>query len=562
MFGHKQVRLVSILMLMVIVLAACAQGAAPTTAPEATAPPEEMGRPLPADAAADQTLNYVYRGFGFMNPAREGGGNRFVISHIWMPFFIRDENHQLSPWLATGYDVNDDGTVYTIHIDPRAVWSDGSPVVAQDAIDYWEYGLDRRECVGCYLAVFSTGFTNIVGGQAIADGESTELTGAVALDDKTLQLTLVGADPIFIDNLALFNSGFPKMEDVLADDSEGHHLFAAAGTARANGPFMIEKWDPDTQEYIIVQNPNWWGDEKPYIEKIIGQNAADENVSYIMWQNDEIDIVFWLSNIREQVRDETPEVFVQIPYATNFYYQLRGANAPLEDLNLRRALIHAVDWTAAITAAWEGARNERVMTSIMTPELTCYKEGNWPDFGYDPELAREELAASSYTAEDMPLLRITPNGQSPNYIRTAEIMIEQWKENLGITNVEIRPGGPDAWGQDAEQIQVYRLSAGAILPDELSLLASHYNWFSDPEVGNYEDAVAEALLAELAVTARDAPGYCEKVQQLEAQLLSHYYFMPMIWDLYEYEVKPWVANFRTNVDNNWAGLLDMYIVEH
>ena len=35
--------------------------------------------------------------------------------------------------------------------------------------------------------------------------------------------------------------------------------------------------------------------------------------------------------------------------------------------------------------------------------------------------------------------------------------------------------------------------------------------------------------------------------------------MPMIWDLYEYEVKPWVANFRTNVDNNWAGLLDMYV---
>jgi hypothetical protein len=52
------------------------------------------------------------------------------------------------------------------------------------------------------------------------------------------------------------------------------------------------------------------------------------------------------------------------------------------------------------------------------------------------------------------------------------------------------------------------------------------------------------------------------VQEAEAKLLDHYFVLPMIWDLYEYNTKPWVKNFATNVDNNWYTLLDMYIAKH
>ena len=69
-------------------------------------------------------------------------------------------------------------------------------------------------------------------------------------------------------------------------------------------------------------------------------------------------------------------------------------------------------------------------------------------------------------------------------------------------------------------------------------------------------------LIDAATATPDDADYCEKVQAAEAKLLGHYYILPMIWDLYEYNVKPWVKNFDTNVDNNWTGLLDMYIVQH
>jgi len=536
--------------------APAAEVAAPAAAESAEAAPD--GRALPADAAEDQTIHYVTRGFSRLDPASEGGFGRFVISHLWMPFFIRDNTGAISPWLATGFDVSEDKTVYTIHINPAATWSDGSPVLAQEAKDYWAYGLDPEKCVGCYLGAFA-GFSVIDGAQAVIDGTAEEISGVVVKDDKTLEITLTGPDPIFINRLALFDTGFVKMEDVNKGET-----FASDGSARVNGPFKVRIWDLDEKKFEIEQNPNWWGETKPYITQIIAQESADENVSSIMWQNDEVDIAFFLSNVREPIRATDPDTFYQIPYATNLYFIDWVTIEPMDDINVRKALAHAVDWSTAINAAWEGSRNDRLMTSILTPELQCYQPGNWPDWGFDPAKAKEELAASKYgSAEALPKIRITTGGQSQNYIRTGEIMMEQWKENLGITDVELRPGVmADAWGQEADLVNIRRQSQGAILPDPVSLIASHYASQSSATGSGIVDEELASMLDELKLMSREDPAFCAGVLAAEAKLLGHYILLPMIWDVYEYNVKPHVMNFGTNVDNNWANLLDMYIAEH
>ena len=562
--NRQSVGLFLSLLLLIGLLAGCAAPAA--QAPAAPAPAAEAektaepaaeaahaGRALPEDAAEDQTIHYVTRNFGRLNPASEGGFGRPFTSHMWMPFFIRDNQNNISPWLATGYDVSDDGLVYTIHINPSAVWSDGSPVVAQEAIDYWSWSVSP-DCVGCwsYLRLGA-----VDGAQAVIDGEADTISGLAALDDKTLQITLSATDPLLLHALAHYNLGFVKMEDVTGGE------FAADASTRVNGPFMVEEWDVDAQKHVIVQNPGWWGETKPYIQRIISQPSPDENISFIMWQNDEVDIAHWLSNIREPLRAEDPESFILIPYATNFYYPMLTTLEPFDDINVRRALVHAVDWDAAIGAAWEGARNERVMKTHLTPELQCYKADNWPDFGFDPDLAKEELAASKYGGPDgLPKIRITTGGQSPNYIRTAEIMAEQWKTNLGITDVEIRPGGRDAYGQDADLINIIRNSWGATIPDPAAMVLGLYANYRTPNEAGLESQLLDDLVPVLKSMDRSDPEFCDKVQEFEAELLGQYYYLPMIWDLYEYNVKPWLKNFDTNVDNNWASLLDIYVAKH
>lgn len=573
--GNRLFGLISLLAILASALAAC--GGAPSAQPvvQTVVVPQTVVvqqvvekpvivTPTPAptpevkeELAADQTLRFVARALSYrLDPASEGRFGRTVISHIWMPLFLRDNKNNLQPWLATGYEVNADGTVYTVKIDPRAVWSDGTPVTAQEAKDYWTYGLDSKRCVECYLATFS-GFEVIKGAKEIIDGTGTELTGVVVKDEKTLEFHLTGPDPIFIHRLALFNTGFAKMEDV----NKGPN-YAADGTARVNGPFMVKVWDIEKKQFEIVQNPKWWGDKKPTITRIVMQEAADENVSFVQWRNNEVDIAQWLTNVREPLRRENPEQFYLIPYATNFYFPLWISLEPMDDIHVRRALAFAVDWEAAIGAAWEGSRDNRVMTGILTPELACYKPNNWPDWGYDPAKAKEELAKSRYgSADKLPKIRITTESQSPNYARMAEIMAEQWRTNLGITNVEIKPGPIDAWGQERDQVQVRRTSAGAVLPDPLNFIESHYNYHTSDGSGLKDDEVGR-MIAELRFMKRDDPQFCPKVQEVEAKLLSNYYMLPMVWEIYEFAVKPWVKNFGTNVDNNWYTLLDMYIVKH
>jgi len=525
--------------------------------------------PAPAEIAeelaADQTIRYVTRAFGRIDPASEAGFGRFIIEYLFMPLFVHDNKHNIMPWLATGYEANEDMTVYTVHINPKAVWSDGSPVTAQEAKDYWTYALDPKRCVGCYFAAF-TGFDTIVeGAREIIDGTGTELTGVVVKDDKTLEFHLKAPDPIFPHRLALFDSGFAKMEDVEKQKVQvGENIvFNANAETRFNGPYMIKVWDLDKKEYEIVQNPNWWGEKKPIIRRIIATESADENISFIQWQNNEVDIAHWLGSIRERLRATEPDTFYLIPYATNFFYMLRIQNPPMDDLNVRKALFHAVDWEKAVAAAWENFRNDRVMTSYLTPELQCYKEGNWPEWGYNPELARKELAASTYgSADKLPQIRIATGGAHPNYVRMAEIMAEQWKNNLGITDVEIKPGTLDVWGQDADTVQIVRTSQGAIIPDPLNLVSAHYNQYKTAKLTQLSDPTFEKKYDELIRMKRDDPQFCTKVQELEAHLLGQYITVPMIWDLYEYNVKPWVKNFDTNVDNSWLGLMDMYIAKH
>jgi oligopeptide transport system substrate-binding protein len=551
---HKRTIWIALWVATLIVLAACTAPAAPTTSGEATDSTAPAGE-MPADAAAEQTIRYVGRNFAHLAPATEGGFARAVISHIWMPFFIRDYDGAVHPWLASGYDVSEDGLIYTIHIDDGAVWSDGTPVTAEEAKVYWEYALSP-ECVSCRLTRYSA-MKLIDGAQAVIDGTASEIPGLVVIDDKTLEIHLTSPKPLLIDTLAHYNSAIVKMEDVLKGEN-----WSADGSARVNGPFMVEKWDIDTKEFEVVQNPGWWGEQKPLIERISISEATDENVSFIMWQNDEVDIAQWLSNIREPLRATEPESFYLIPYATNFFFLMFSQLEPFDDINLRRALVHSVDWSAAINAAWEGARNDRLMTSHLTPELTCYKENNWPDFGYDPELAKEEFAASKYgNGAVVPKIRITTNGQAANHIRTAEIMVEQWKNVLGITDVEIRPGTIDAWGQEVDLVQLRRASAGATIPDDAEFLLDMYGRYSTPEEGGLVDPLLAGMVEELASANATDPDYCEKVQAFEAQMLSNYYLLPMVWDLYEYNAKSWVKNFDVNVDNNWIGLLDMYVAE-
>lgn len=84
--------------------------------------------------------------------------------------------------------------------------------------------------------------------------------------------------------------------------------------------------------------------------------------------------------------------------------------------------------------------------------------------------------------------------------------MEQWRQNLGITNVEMRAGTLDAWGQDAELVQVRRRSWG-LMPDPSNYVRGFYDIFTAPSSGGelVADAELEAMFAEMQMMSCEDP---------------------------------------------------------
>jgi peptide/nickel transport system substrate-binding protein len=151
------------------------------------------------------------------------------------------------PALATrvpaGRDIDPTPFSVTFHLNPRAVWSDGKPVTAEDVRFTWQAILDPR--------------------YAIADRSAYErVKDVVVVDDHTVRLVFDGYYLWWPD---LFSAGdfvLPKHDlegkDVAAELRDGIRVGA--------GPFVIKSWTPGL-DVVYAANPRWWG-RGPGLEQV------------------------------------------------------------------------------------------------------------------------------------------------------------------------------------------------------------------------------------------------------------------------------------------------------
>lgn len=82
----------------------------------------------------------VYRegiigGFSTANPLYATGAVDTAVSKlVFDGLFTYDANNQLAPDLASSYETNDTGKVYTVHLKKNIFWHDGQPITADDVV--------------------------------------------------------------------------------------------------------------------------------------------------------------------------------------------------------------------------------------------------------------------------------------------------------------------------------------------------------------------------------------------------------------------------------------------
>ncbi|MBV7334037.1 ABC transporter substrate-binding protein [Chloroflexi bacterium TSY] len=543
-----------LLVVLSMIFTACAAPAADAGSEDAPAAAR------PADAAENQVLNVVHEGGCGAGPfPGQDYGSPCNFGHPFYPPFLADNDNNVLPGLfTTDYEVSDDLTVYTFHIQLNAVWSDGQSITAQDAVDWWHF-------------IFAPPFANpgvrsrvmgaVKGIDEFSAGEAETIEGLKVLDDKTLEVTLwrpEGALPLLwtfreasparVDqyaDLAENKANFETRQDWLGAMSERFFAGENAADLIVSGPFkpVFLKPEPDAV-YRFERNPMWWG-EPTILDGIEATTIRDFQTMLLMFENQEIDLAENLAGPPAVLlRQNQPEVFRERPAFAYWAMYFDTEKEPTDDLNLRRALMSAIEWETVAEIAWEGEQGATNAGSPMNPAFRCY-DPNFQPYPFDPDLAKDLLSQSSYgpTGETVPKIRILTAGSDPPRIRAAQIVQEMWRVNLGIEDVEIKNVESEfVDGEGLVNMQV--TSGGAPLPVPGMLLehmahtrsGPYNNWHHYTEEG-WDDEI-DAILS----MSPDDSDYCDRALSMLEQFTDAALVIPTAYIKGWYQVQPWLQN--------------------
>jgi oligopeptide transport system substrate-binding protein len=254
---------------------------------------------------------------------------------------LRAETATQIPSVANG-GISADGKTYTFKLKNNVTWSDGQKVTAKDYV----YSI-KRMLDPALAAEYASFYYSIAGAEDYNGGKgSADAVGVRAVDDYTLELKLVAAQPTFLQIMALWPS-YPVRQDIIAAQGE---KWTEPPNYIGNGPFMLTEW-VHQDHLTFKQNPNYWG-TKPKLTEITLKDVADPNAELASYRNGELEF--------SRVPTGTESTFMSDPdlhrYAelTTFAWRFNLKVPPWDNINVRKGISCAVDRGAFVNQVRSG----------------------------------------------------------------------------------------------------------------------------------------------------------------------------------------------------------------
>ena len=419
--------------------------------------------------------------------------------------------------LAESYSVGNGGKTYKFVLKDDLKFSDGSPVTASDFKWSWE----RAALPETESPIVDEFLGDIIGVQAIIDGEATTAEGIEVIDDHTLQVTIDAPKPYFIAKLT-YPIAFVVNADNVTSGGE-NWTDDPVGT----GPFVLKSYSIG-ERMVLSKNPNYWGDPA-YLDEVHMLLAGGSAMA--MYENDEIDITGIGLTDLERVTDPEEELskdVVEVPpsFSTS-YIGFNVEEAPFDDVHFRRALNFAVDKQLVANAVFSDL--VRPATGVIPPGFVGFN----PDLeglAFDEEKAKEELAKSKYAdPETRPRIVITlpGTGGSPNL--TTEVVADMWRRTLEV-DVEIQQVEWATFLQDLHRnrLQAFTLAWQADYPDPHTFVDVLFRTGSSINNTNYSNPEVDALLEQANVEA-DPVRRIKLYQEAEEMIVEDAAWVPLWW---------------------------------
>ena len=352
-----------------LLVTACGQA---TPTPEA---PTEEGTgpaaPVETESAAPEENIGV---FGYyespteLDPSATFDATNTITANLYetLTFYNNPGSDQLiGPRLATSWEKNEDGTIWTFHLRQGVTFHDGTPFNAEAV----RFSFDRSSQPDFPVSYIFDPINRME-----------------VVDNYTIRFYCDYPAPLDLIFASAYGAWIMSPTTVADKDSawfnEGHE----AGT----GPYYIESYEPG-QRLVLASYPEYWGGWEPgQFTRVIYEVIEDPSTREQMLRAGEIDISTNLTveNIPDLMQQ--PDLVVDnAPAFVNLFAHMNERRPPLDNPLVRQALIYSFPYEAVV---------QNVYLGLATPASGAIPANMW---GHNPNLAvqQDKARAAELLAE-------------------------------------------------------------------------------------------------------------------------------------------------------------------
>lgn len=346
---------------------------------------------------------------------------------------------ELVPMLATSWE-RLSYTVLELRLRQDVVFHDGQPFTSADVL----FTFDR--------------ITNLSGQYdgapyVEANGYFTTIAALEAPDAHTVRIVTHVPDPLLEQRLASWAAWI-----VPAHNYEWGGLAALDSRPIGTGPYRVVEVRADDR-IALEAFDDYWGDPVP-VKTLTFRVMPELSARITALVTGEADLITNIPPDQIALIDSYDHVETRSVVLANTHVLRYNARHPvLADKRVRQALNLAIDRQLLVDALWGGAAV--VPNGHQYPEYGATYDPQRPGPVYDPELARELLAAAGYGGE--PVIFQTRANYYTNGLQAAEAIVEMWRA-VGV-QAEVLTTEQAAPPSDDLGSMVVNWSNSAIYPD-------------------------------------------------------------------------------------------------
>jgi peptide/nickel transport system substrate-binding protein len=289
--------------------------------------------------------------------------------------------------------ITEDPFTVTYHLNPDAVWSDGTPITSEDVNFTWLAKLN------------TTGTYNTAGYTEIKSIDSSD-PQTVVIEFKAPYAAwadLFGSAFDFVIEKAAFPNADPEEPDLAVNMKRGIPF--------SGGPWLLQSWS--REQAVLVRNDNYWG-EKPLLDQVTMIPTLDQAAEVNALLSGEVAAIYPQPSdvsLLDQVAGDSGVTARGGDGVYNDALWFTNTLAPMDDPKVREALAYAMDRQAVIDAIIKLNNPEAEVNQCMYWLPGPYCQPDFAGFTYDPAKSISILESDGYDCSAVPDGPCTKNGE-------------------------------------------------------------------------------------------------------------------------------------------------------